>query len=129
MPPEHSPSFSFPKTERLTNKALIEELFKSGQSQYVYPFRLLYLPQASPAQHQSPQVLFTVPKRAFKRATARNRLRRRIREAWRLNRHRLLALPDPNRIPACLAIIYTAKEENDFALMEKKLIQLLERFA
>src|ERR1700761_3183650 len=78
-------SKKFPAAERLKSKKVIEELFKKGSSVYLYPFRLIY--STTPVEPQQyPQILVSVPKRNFKKAVDRNRLRRQIKEAWRLNK-------------------------------------------
>jgi ribonuclease P protein component len=114
----------FPKAERLSSKKIIQELFDKGSSLYLYPFRLLYLHTEPPPSF--PQVLFTVPKRQFKKAVTRNLIRRRLREAYRLNKAAVFLHPE-KKIPAFVAIIYIAKEEIPFDLIEKKLILALKR--
>ena len=110
-----SRSYSFPKEEHLCRKKLINELFGRGSSFGLYPLRLVWLPTAEPTA-APPQVLVSVSKRSFKRAVDRNYLKRLLREAYRLQKYRLLE-----------AIIYTGKEKKPFTLVEKKLISGLER--
>ena len=139
--------FTFPKTERLTSKKVIDRLFhrpkpgeaatvlvKNGLGEppetfYLFPFRVIYFRQptsevaandtvAGVAASQTPastpsQVLFSVPKRTFKKAVDRNAVRRRVREAYRLHKH-LLAQP-----PASIAFLYTAKTKISFEEIEK----------
>ncbi len=124
--PSPAPDQTFRKHERLTSKKQIEELFKRGSSVYLYPFRLQYMP-GPPGQSAVPQVLFSVSKKNFRRAVDRNTLRRRMREAWRTGRHQLLADLSPEKIPACIAFVYTAKEPVSFAFMKKKLILVWQR--
>jgi ribonuclease P protein component len=117
---------TFPKEEHLCRKKLIDELFgKQGSSFGVYPLRIVWISKevknAAP-----PQVLISVSKRIFKRAVDRNRLKRLIREAYRLNKYRLLEQPGGHPV-ALLGIIYTGKEKSPLALMEKKLISAFHR--
>jgi ribonuclease P protein component len=118
--------FAFPKEEHLCRKKLIDELFgKQGSSFGVYPLRFVWIKAPAPTV-APPQVLISVSKRGFKRAVDRNRLKRLIREAYRLNKYRLLAQPNGHTI-ALLGILYTGKEKSPFALVEKKLISALQR--
>ena len=117
---------TFPKEEHLCRKKLIEELFsKQGSSFGVYPLRILWIKCETPTT-APPQVLISVSKRTFKRAVDRNRLKRLIREAYRLNKYRLTEQPDGHPI-ALLGIIFTGKEKSPLALLEKKLISAFHR--
>ncbi|MTI20765.1 ribonuclease P protein component [Fulvivirga sp. RKSG066] len=114
-------SSTFKKAEKLSSKKLIQELFSKGSSFYLYPFKVLVLPQSD--KNQSPhQLLITVPKRNHKTAVARNRIKRQIREAYRLNKQLL----DVDKT-LLIAYIYTAKEVSDYHKLEKALISLLSK--
>ncbi|WP_375416399.1 ribonuclease P protein component [uncultured Hymenobacter sp.] len=117
---------TFPKEEHLCRKKLIDELFSGrGSSFGVYPLRLIWLPAAAPGPGP-PQVLISVSKRTFKRAVDRNYLKRLIREAYRLNKYRLLEAPGGHPV-AVLGILYTGKEQAPLALVQKKLISGFQR--
>ena len=118
--------YTFPKEEHLCRKKLIDELFsKQGSSFGVYPLRIIWVRSATPSA-APPQVLISVSKRTFKRAVDRNRLKRLIREAYRLNKYRLLTQPGGHQV-ALLGIIFTGKEKCELALVEKKLISAFQR--
>ncbi|WP_246073980.1 ribonuclease P protein component [Hymenobacter jeollabukensis] len=117
--------YTFSKEEHLCRKKLITELFGQGSSFGVYPLRLVWLPLAEPSQ-TPPQVLVSVSKRTFKRAVDRNYLKRLVREAYRLNKYRLMEHPGGHRVGQ-LAIIYTGKEKKPFAVVQNKLISGLAR--
>ncbi|WP_426058880.1 ribonuclease P protein component [Hymenobacter sp. B1770] len=118
--------YTFPKEEHLCRKKLIEELFSKQSSSFgVYPLRMVWVPSATPTG-APPQVLISVSKRTFKRAVDRNRLKRLIREAYRLNKYRLLEQPGGHQV-ALLGIIFTGKEKSPLTLVEKKLISGIQR--
>ena len=109
---------SFPKSERLTGRNDIARLFQDGESIFSHPYKLVYLSAESADQSR---FLVTVPKRNFKSAVKRNLLKRRTREAYRLNKH----LISDKKYD--LAFIYIAKDVLSFSTIEKKLLELLHR--
>ena len=120
--------YTFPKEEHLCRKKLIEELFgKQGSSFGVYPLRIVWIKAEAPTT-APPQVLISVSKRTFKRAVDRNRLKRLIREAYRLNKYRLLEQPGGHPI-ALLGIIFTGKEKSPLGVGGKKINFRLPSFA
>lgn len=110
---------TFKKSERLSHKKTIQELFTKGSSFYLYPFKVISRAGDDASVHQ---ILISVPKRSFKKAVMRNRIKRRVREAYRLNKHLL-----NTDVKLQIAYIYTAKELLDFKIIERKLIDSLER--
>ncbi len=121
--------YTFTKEERLCNKKLIDELFRNGSSFLCYPFKVSWLnileEQAFPAQ-----VLFSVPKKRYKRAVDRNLLKRRMREAYRLNKTHFLYLPLTEKgRKIVFSIGYIGKEIADYSLVEKKMLKLLQILA
>ena len=117
-------SYTFSKEEHLCSKRLIALLFSKGSSFNLYPLRFIYYtPQDLPPG--ATQVLISVSKRYFKRAVDRNRLKRQIREAYRLNKH--ILYQNPEQAPHLLGILYIGKEKKSFQIIQKKLISGLER--
>ncbi|MEQ8546764.1 MAG: ribonuclease P protein component [Cyclobacteriaceae bacterium] len=114
-------SYTFPKNERLSGKKEIEELFKNGSSFYLHPFIFRYL-QAD--KEQNHKVLFSVPKKKFKRAVDRNLVKRRLREAYRLNKHHLNNSQDFYY----LGFVYIEKTIIPFSEIESRLVKTLKRF-
>ncbi|MCU0445332.1 MAG: ribonuclease P protein component [Microscillaceae bacterium] len=115
----------FPKSEKLCNEITIQKLFKSGKAEFQYPFRLVYIPNPEPTD-LPPQVVISISRKNFKKAVDRNWIRRRIREAYRLNKTKLLNNEQKYTV-AYLGIMYVAKEKIAFAEIQKKLIRLLPR--
>ena len=112
-------SFSFPKSERLYRKKDIQELFDKGSSFYLYPFRVIV--QKLDPQNTN-QVLFSVSKKNFKNAVDRNLIKRRMREAYRLNKAILPAASGWQ-----MAYIYTAKDILEFAKIQDKMVAAFKR--
>ena len=114
---------TFKKHERLCSKSVIKELFEKGSSFYLYPFKVFFLENREVSANVH-QCLFSVPKRNFKRAVDRNLLKRRLREAYRLNK----ALMGGEK-KYFIAYIYTAKEKLPFSTIEEKLKSTLVRLS
>lgn len=116
--------FKFNKTEKLKSQKLIEKLFLEGKSVSAFPLRMLYLetPYGDSAEIKAG---VSVSKRNFKKAVDRNRIKRLLREAYRLNKPRYF-----NNIKAsyALMILYIGKEDTDFDTVNAKLKLLLSAF-
>ena len=111
---------SFKKAERLNSKKLIKELFNKGSSFYLYPFKVIYL--SDPSDTPNTQVLISVSKRNFKKAVDRNKIKRRIKEAYRLNKGQLNT---PHSI--LIAYIYTSREILSFQEIQNKIISSFDK--
>ena len=81
-------SFSLKKDERLCSKKLIEQLFAKGESFLAYPLKVVFLETTLETKFPA-QAAFTVSKKNFKRAVKRNRIKRLMRESYRLNKNPL----------------------------------------
>jgi ribonuclease P protein component len=101
-------SFTLGKNERLKSRKLIEQLFKEGKSFAVNPFRIYVLTGGSPAA----EIKFGVgvSTKNFKKAVNRNRVKRLVREAYRLQKNELLQNFKGKNIQLSLFFIYTGKE-------------------
>lgn len=113
-------NYRLPKSERLHAEKLIKELFNEGSSFFLYPFKVIFLRKIDLSE-QANQVLFSVSKKKIKRANGRNYIKRRLKEAYRLNKH---VLPSDGII---LGFIFVGKAEMSFAEIEPKMIQALSR--
>lgn len=79
------------KAERLCSKKLIERLFAGGNSSFpAFPLRVVYMWLSPEESEAKVSIMTSVPKKRFKHAVKRNRVKRQIREAYRLNKHILL---------------------------------------
>lgn len=108
------------KYEKLCSKKTIEELFAAkNNSVKSYPIRLIYL--IEPFNGTPAKFYISVPKRKIRHAVDRVLMRRRIREAYRLNRDIIVPLLKQNSLSVNIAIIYMHDNISDYALIEEKL--------
>ena len=112
----------FKKEERLCNKRLIHVLYESGSSFILYPYKVVFHPTDELAVPV--QVLISVPKRRFKRAVDRNLLKRRIREAYRLQKNNLL-YPSLGDHHILLSIQYIGNKIESYDYIFKKMSILM----
>lgn len=96
---------SLPRNERLRSLGAVRRLFDAGQSGFIFPFRYVWF--AEPDTEQSVEVLFSVPKKFHKRANKRNLVRRRTKEAYRLQKQ---ILHDGKNLNLDIALVYSSKE-------------------
>jgi len=114
-------SFHFPKSEKLKSKKTIDLLFEEGKSFSKFPIKLLYIPVENSDKTQAG---FTVPKRNFNSAVDRNRLKRQVREAYRLQKH---LLKNKSGLKFALMFLYIGKEKFPYAKIETAMKSLLKK--
>ncbi|WP_224488129.1 ribonuclease P protein component [Robertkochia flava] len=115
---------SFPRKEKLKSQKLIEAVFTEGSSVSKYPLKLVYR-RAEFQEDTKVQIAVTVPKRRFKKAVDRNRIKRLLREAWRLGKWQWI--PELQK-PYAMVFIYTGSDIPDFITMEKTIGKLMKKF-
>lgn len=118
--------FSFPRAQKLKSRKLIDSLFTQGQS--VKSFPVIGVWTRIESEDTLCQVGFSVSKRNFKRAVDRNSIKRKMREAFRLNQTILKAAEKPET-KLVFMIIYVGKALPDYDVVEKKIITLLKRLS
>ena len=132
--PTHAPhKHTLGKQERLCSRKLIDSLFKGGGSRAMsgFPLRMVYAMTERHEGEPAAQILVSVPKRCFERAVKRNRIKRLVREAYRLNKHILadaLERHEP-QMSATMAFIYTDSHLHDYATVEQRVRNLLTRLS
>ncbi len=117
--------FTFKKNEHLCSPKAIEALYSTGQSFYTKNFKIIFSLQKESLQPPC-QVVFSVPKRSFKRAVDRNLIKRRMKEAYRTNKHILYSNLEEKKLGLHILILYTAKEILSFDEIHKNSLQAIQ---
>lgn len=120
------------KVERLDKKKIIEKMFAGGSHSFsVFPLRVVYLPVEELEADAS--ILISVSKRRFKRAVKRNRVKRQIREAYRVNKHELLNILVERKCRLAIAFIYLSDQLVESSIIEDRmriaLVRITEKMA
>ena len=115
--------FTFGKEEKLKSKKQIEQLFAEGNIVKDFPILMKFL--KTDVNDFPIKVAFSVPKKNFKLAVHRNRIKRLLRETYRLNKHVLLNNVDGKYV---VMFIYTDKKEWSYIELEEKMITVLNKF-
>ena len=116
--------FSYPKTEKLKSKRIIDLLFTEGKSVSKYPLRLVYVKHDF--EEDVPlKIGVSVSKKYFKNAVDRNYFKRVLRESYRLNKQLLVQNIDSKY---CFMFFYQTNERLSYQEINEKTIQLFEKF-
>lgn len=114
------------KIEKLRSEIAIGQLFDrsnpAAQSVMAYPLRAVWRVNTSRRSATCPQFLISIPKKKLRHAVDRVQMRRRVREAYRLNRHLI-----PSDLPLDIAFIYIPTTLTPYADIEKSVIRILTR--
>lgn len=119
------PNQKFSKSEKLCSIADIDRLFSKGKNHYSSPLKIVWA-ETKHSDTSHAKILISVPKRLFKKATDRNLLKRRIREAYRKNKFLLLPTLEDKNIQLSLAFVYIDSALADYFEIEAKIVLLLQ---
>lgn len=117
-------SVKFPREEKLKSKKHIQQLFDEGSAISDFPLKLIYC-KIDKERNANLKMAVSVPKKKFKSAVHRNRVKRLIRETYRLHKAEIF-----NKIEGSYALLflYLGKEMPQYATIEKHMIKILELF-
>lgn len=118
---------TFPKKEHLYGEKVIENLHTTGSSFLVYPLRVVYLNVSQPDEQIPVRVMIGVSKKKFKKAVDRNRAKRLMREAYRLNKSSLVSIIKKEEVKIYLSFQYIADEILTFDEISTKMQKALDR--
>ncbi len=118
-------AFTFKKSERVYKRDEIQALFKSGSSFNEFPFRVLSLKIEK--EEEPVKIAVSIPKRRFKKAVDRNLLKRRVKEAYRINKTNLRELLAEEDFSLIVIFIYIGNEALPFKHIEHKINLILLR--
>ena len=116
------PNNKFPKSEKLCGFKAVEALFAQGKSVKSFPLKLIFLPQPQGQAHL--RILISVPKKQFKKAIARNRMKRLLREAYRLEKQAFYG----EKQPYALGIIYLWRKEMPLAELRTQIREIAQQW-
>ena len=115
--------FTLGKNQKLKSRKAISQLFIEGKSVKSYPIKMIYLPNLT--SNNQTKLAFSVPKRNFKLAVDRNRIKRLLRESYRLNQHEFFK---DNDTLYHIMFIYTSKEMPTYDEIDLKFKKLFLKF-
>ena len=120
--------FKLKKDEKLCSRTAVDLLFGEGKSLMAFPLRAAY--RLRPRGEHPVQFLISIPKKRIRHAVGRVTLRRRVREAYRLNRRELLQVPlGETGWGVDIAFVYLDSSLAPYSVINEKMISLLNRIA
>lgn len=113
--------FTLSKAERLNKKKIIDQIFEGGKAKSfsTFPIRVVFMP-INNDQPEQVQIMISVSKKKFKQAVKRNKIKRQIREGYRLNKNNLIDHLKEKNTNLAIVFIYIASEIHNTLLIENK---------
>lgn len=117
-------TYTYPRSEKLKSRKVLNTLFTGGKTISVFPVKLFWIP-ATHAADQSIQAGVGVSARHFAKAVDRNRIKRLLREGYRLNKQPLLTALKTHEKQIAVFFLYIGKELPDQVMLTEKMQQAL----
>ena len=112
--------------QRIKSRSAFDNLFETGQGIKQFPFRLVWM--SCPYNEKHPvKIAVVVPKRNMRKAFQRNRMKRLMREAYRLNKNPIVDFANNHKKGFLLLFIVHVNNPVEFAETQEKIILLLQR--
>src|ERR1700756_1563615 len=120
--------FTFKKEERLYGHAALENVYENGKHLYCNNIKILFI-EVPQSTYPACRVVFSVPKRNFKKAVDRNVIKRRMREVYRNHKHLLYEHLAEKQKSIHIYLIYTSKQIIAFDELKENVVQALQLLA
>ena len=122
--------FTLSKEERICSKKLINELFTgNGRSMTAFPLRVVFMKRTIVDDQPRAAMLVSVPKRYFKHAVDRNRVKRQVREAFRRNKSSITQNLTDDHEAVAMAFVWLTDEKFPSSEVENRMVRLLTRIS
>lgn len=122
--------FTLSKEERICSKKLINELFTgNGRSMTAFPLRVVFMKRTIGDDQPRAAMLVSVPKRYFKHAVDRNRVKRQVREAFRRNKSIITQNLTDDHEAVAMAFVWLTDEKFPSSEVENRMVRLLTRIS
>lgn len=122
--------FTLSKEDRICSKKLINELFTgNGRSMTAFPLRVVFMKRTIIDDQPRAAMLVSVPKRYFKHAVDRNRVKRQVREAFRRNKSIITQNLTDDHEAVAMAFVWLTDEKYPSSEVENRMVRLLTRIS
>ena len=122
--------FTLSKEERICSKKLINELFTgNGRSMTAFPLRVVFMKRTIVDDQPRAAMLVSVPKRYFKHAVDRNRVKRQVREAFRRHKSMITQNLTDDHESVAMAFVWLTNEKCPASEVENRMVRLLTRIS
>lgn len=122
--------FTLSKEERICSKKLINELFTgNGRSMTAFPLKVVFMKRTIVDDQPRAAMLVSVPKRYFKHAVDRNRVKRQVREAFRRHKSMITQNLTDDHESVAMAFVWLTNEKYPSSEVENRMVRLLTRIS